>query len=167
MSKSTEKEVIPQHTINLNGVDAEILKSALIESNFLDSINTQRNLSKLVQINFNVNDFLLENDSLDIRSEKSRLSCFFQGYYELCKEIHDSKRKVDNISPEALKKMVLKSRVFDNIIDTAGVISFYTAVILLVDSMFQDEIVEPKEKSRIIALINLYNSFLSLLIAKP
>jgi len=166
MSKINEKEAITQQTINLNSIDAEILKTAFIESNFLDSANSQKSLSRLVEVNFTVNDFLVENDSLDSKTDKSKLSCFFQGYYELCKEIYDSKRKVENIDPETLKEMVLSSRVFDNIIDIVELLSFYTAVILLVDSMFQDEITEPKEKSEIIALLNLYNTFFNILIDK-
>ncbi|HAF30555.1 MAG TPA: hypothetical protein DCG75_16045 [Bacteroidales bacterium] len=166
MNKANEKEVITQQTINLNSIDAKILKDALIQSKFLDQVNNPQTITNLVKVNFTVNDFLIENETLDSKLEKSKLSCFFQGYYELCKELIDSKSKVEDINPDTLKKLLLKSRVFDNIIDAAELVSFYTAVILLVDSMFQDEITEPKEKSKILSLVNLYNKFLKELISK-
>ena len=167
MSKTNEKEAIKQQTIHINSVDAEILKETILESNFIDKTITHESLSDLVDVSFNVNDFLLENDSLNSQLEKSRLSLFFKGYYELNKSIYNSKRNIETIDSEILKKAVIQSKVFEPVLDMSGLLWFYTAVILLIDTMFQDEISEPKEKSKTIALLSLYNDFLKVLISKP
>lgn len=166
MDKFTEKQTIKQQTIVLNSIDAQALKEAIQESNFIDKVITQKTLSNLVDVSFNVNDFLLENESLNSQLEKSRLSLFFKGYYELNRSVINSKYNIENIDAELLKTILEQSKVIPPVIDFSDLLHFYTAVILLIDSMFQDEIAEPKEKSRIVAIISLYNDLLKALLKR-
>jgi hypothetical protein len=164
MDKINEKQTIIQTSIRLKDVDSNLFKKALIDSGFIDVVQTEETLSNLVQICFLVDDFLIEIEENSF--DKSLISCFFKGYYDVCKQIYNSKKSITEIDGDELKSLIADSRMYGHMIEISGLLGLYGAMLILFEAMLKNEYAEAENNRKIISLVTNHNHFFKLILSE-